>query len=201
MLPVGGRQDFVLAPKSRIAWLAVLAVVCGGRDAAAAEAGTPLFNAFQRFCADSGARADDVKRAVLAAGGVAHDPPTKSTQTPFAMETTLWDVKAGGQPLVVAAGRAHTTGAAEMAMTDCVISGNAVDAASLTALAGWAGVPANANANERLTYYVFEDKNGAHRTVADAKAAEAAGRIWRLTIIRAPGIVSVELMHLLGKGE
>ena len=117
------------------------------------------------------------------------------------MQTSLWDVKAGGHALVVSAGRAHTGGAPDVAMADCVISGAEADAASLMALAGWAGVPANPGANERITYYVFEDKGGVHQAVSDGKSAQEEGRIWRLTVIRAPGVASVELMHLLGKGE
>jgi len=187
----------VLAPKSLVGWLAVMAMFCGTRSAVAADAGTPLFSAFESFCADTGARADDVKRAVLAAGGAPHDPPTRSVETPFSMQTSLWDIKAGGHALVVAAGAAHTAGAAARAMNDCVVSGRDVDAASLKALADWAGVAANPDANERLTYYVFEEKNGAHQAISDAKAAEAEGRVWRLSVIRAPGVASVELMHLL----
>lgn len=190
-----------LAPKSRIAWLAVMAMLCGARDAAAADAGAPLFSAFKSFCADTGARANSVKRAVLAAGGAPHAPPTKSTDTPFSMQSSLWDIKAHGQALVVAAGHAETSGADARAMTDCVVSSTEVDAASLTALAGWAGVPANAGTTEHLTYYVFEDLGGTHQPVSDAKIAEEAGRIWRLTVIRAPGVASVELMHLLGRGK
>ena len=164
-----------------------------------------MFSAFKSFCADTGARADAVKGAILAAGGAPHDPPTKSTETPFPMQTSLWDVKVGGHSLVVAAGRAHSGGTADVAMADCVVSGAQADAASLKALEGWAGVPANNGANELLTYYVFEEKDGAHHTVSGARAAQEAaqeaGRIWRLTVIRAPGIASVELMHMLGRGQ
>lgn len=190
-----------VTPKSRVAWLAVMAMFCGGRDAAAADVGAPLFSAFKNYCADTGARADEVQKAVLAAGGAPHDPPTRSTETPFSMQTSLWDAKAGGHAFVVAAGHAHTGGAPDVAMDDCVISGADADSASLTALAGWAGVAANPGANERITYYVFEDKGGAHQPVSGGKSAEEEGRIWRLTVIRAPGVVSVELMHLLGRGR
>ena len=193
---LGADRIRVLTPKSRVAWLAVMAILCGARNVAAAE--TPLFSAFKNFCADTGARPDDVKKAVLAAGGAPHDPPTRSTETPFSMQTSLWDVKAGGLALVVAAGRAHTGGVPEVAMADCVISGANADAASLTSLAGWAGVPANPGANERITYYVFQENGSAHQAVSDGKIAQEEGRIWRLTVIRAPGVVSVELMHLLG---
>ena len=178
-----------------------MAMLCGAQDAAAADTATPLFNAFKSFCADTGARADDVKAAVLAAGGAPHNPPTRSTETPFSMQTALWDVKAGGHAWVVSAGRAYSGGANDVAMADCVVSGAEADAASAAALAGWAGVPANPGGNERLTYYVFEDKSGAHQAVSDGKVAQEEGRIWRLTVIRAPGVVSVELMHLLGRGQ
>ena len=186
-----------MARKRHVTLWAVMALFWGSR-AIAADASPPLFSAFKAFCADTGARADAVKAAVEARKGVAHDPPTKSTQTPFPMETSLWDVKVDGQALVVAAGRAHT---AEKAMADCVVSGPGADAASLAALAQWASVPANPGSNDRFSYYVFEDRNGAHQAVSDGKAAEVAGRIWRLTIIRAPGIASVELMHLLAPGQ
>jgi len=172
-----------------------------GASGACADEAAPLFSAFKRFCADTGARADDVKAAVLAGGGVLHDPPTKSVETPFSMRTSLWDIKAGGHALVVAAGEARTGGADARAMADCVISSPEADPASLQALAGWAGVPANPDANERLTYYVFEEKGGAHLAISAGKAAEAEGRIWRLSVIRAPGVASVELMHLLGRGQ
>lgn len=178
-----------------------MAMLCSAQGAAAADAGAPLFGAFKSFCADTGARTDDVKHAVLAAGGVPHDPPTKSTDTPFSMQSLLWDIKAHGRALVVAAGHAETSGADARAMTDCVVSGKEVDAASLTALADWAGVPASAGTSENLTYYVFEDRGGAHQPVSGAKAAEAAGRIWRLTVIRAPGVATVELMHLLATSQ
>ena len=185
----------------QIPFWAILILVLGPGGVRAAEGGTPLFNAFKSFCADTGARADEVKRAVLAAGGAPHNPPTKSTDTPFSMQSSLWDINAHGQALVVAAGHAETVGADARAMTDCVVSGEEADVASLTALAGWAGVPASAGTNEHLTYYVFEDRGGAHQPVSDGKTAEEAGRIWRLTVIRAPGVVSVELMHLLGRGR
>ena len=105
------------------------------------------------------------------------------------------------QALVVAAGEARTGGADGKAMVDCVVSGAAADAASLKALAEWAGVAANPGSNERLTYYVFEEKGGAHQAISDGKAAGAEGRVWRLSVIRAPGVTSVELMHLLAPGQ
>ena len=187
-----------MTPNSRVAWLVMMAILCGARNAAAQDGGTPLFSAFKKFCANTGARPDDVKKAILAAGGAPHNPPTRSTETPFSMETSLWDIKAGGHAFVVAAGHANTGGAPDVAMADCVISGAEADAASLTALAGWAGVPANPGANERITYYVFEDRGGTHQVVSDGKTSGEEGRIWRLTVIRAPGVASVELMHLLG---
>jgi hypothetical protein len=191
-----------LGRKSRGAfWAVAFILALRAPEVRAEEAGTPLFSAFKRFCADTAARADDVKAAVLAAGGALHDPPTKSVETPFSMQTSLWDIKAGGHVLVVAAGRAQTNDADARAMTDCVVSSPEADAASLRALAGWAGVPANPDANERLTYYVFEEKGGAHQAISDGKAAEAEGRVWRLSVIRAPGVASVELMHLLGRGQ
>ena len=191
-----------LVSNSRAVRFAIMVICCGTRDAAAAEAGTPrLFNAFKSFCADTGARPDEVKKAVLATGGTPHDPPTRSTETPFSMQTSLWDVKASGHALVVAAGQAHTGGANAKAMADCVVTGTEADDASLKALAGWAGVPANPDANQHITYYVFEDNAGTHQQISNGKAAEAEGRIWRLTVIRGPGVASVDLMHLLAPGQ
>jgi hypothetical protein len=91
----------------------------------------------------------------------------------------------------------HASSADGRAMIDCVISGAVADDASVAALARWAGVPASPGANARFTYYLFEDRDGAHRAIGDA--SEAEGRSWRLTVIRAPGVVSAELMHLLGR--
>ena len=180
----------------------ILAVcILGVRATSAEPSTTPLYSAFKSFCADTGARADDVKAAVLAAGGAPHDPPTRSVGTPFSMQTMLWDVKTGGQALVVAAGRARTTGADARAMVDCVVSGKEMNAASLAALARWADVATSGEANARIAYYVFEDKDGSHRAISDPKAAEEEGRIWRLTVIHTPGVASVELMHLLGRGQ
>src|SRR5579871_6096109 len=159
-----------------VAFLAGWALTFFAQGALADEA-EPLFSAFKSFCADTGARADEVQKAVLAAGGAPHDPPTKSTETPFSMQTSLWDVKAGGQAVVVAAGHAQTTGPNGRAMADCVVSGKDADPASLAALAAWAGVAANADANERITYYVFEDRGGVHQAVGDGKAAQEEGRI------------------------
>src|SRR3569623_425607 len=96
MLSLGGGRMCVLAPKRRVAWMAVMAMFCGAQKASAANAGAPLFNAFKSFCSDTGARADDVKRAVLAAGGAPHDPPTRSVETPYSMQTTHWAITAGG---------------------------------------------------------------------------------------------------------
>ena len=178
------------------------ALIFGLSDARAADGGSPpLFGAFKAFCADTEARSESVKAAVLAAGGVPHNPPARSVETPFFMQSSLWDVKAGGHALVVAAGLARTNGEAAITMADCVISGTEADAASLAALAAWAGVPANADANKRIAYYVFENKNGAHQVISDGKAAQQEGRIWRLTVIRGPGVSSVELMHLMAPGQ
>ena len=188
-----------MARKSRVVFWAIVVLLFGVRGAFAEDVGTPLFNAFKSFCAETGARADDVKRAVLAAGGAPHDPPTQSVEAPFSMRTTLWDVKAGGLGLVVSAGEAHTSGADAQAMADCVVRSSEVDTASLMALANWAGVPAHPSSTPRLTYYVFEDAGGRHRALSDVHGAEAVGRTWRLSVIRMPGLVTVDLMHALGR--
>ena len=167
----------------------------GARGAPAQEAATPFFNSFKAFCADTGAQAENVKAAVLAAGGTPHDPPTKSAETPFPMQTSLWDVKANGEALVVSAG--HASSADGRTMIDCVISGAAADDASVAALERWAGVPASPGANARFAYYLFEDRDGGHSVLRNT--SEAEGRSWRLTLIRAPGVASAELMHLLGR--
>ena len=193
-------------------WVARLALIAGAcavtgahaEEAKAEDGKAPLFRTFKSFCADTGARADAVKEAVLAAGGTPQNPPTKSTTAPFPMETSLWDLTVDGQAMVVAAGRAHTGGARDVAMADCVISGRVTEEASLLALAGWAGVPAHPSSTPQLTYYVFEQTGSRHKALGDAAAAQAAevdGRIWRLSVIRAPGLVTVDLMHALGKTQ
>ena len=163
-------------------------------------ADTPLFSAFKQFCADTQAKPDAVKSAVLAASSKAVGSAATNRKAPASATGKSWSLVFQGHHLTVTAGTLHAPTAGAMPPTDsvtCAITDSDGDNAGASAIGAWAGVPASAEVSGIFGTYTYQDKNG---TRAPVKAPETAVKdpegLWNLTLSQVGKLTAVNLAHV-----
>lgn len=168
--------------------------LCAAGGASCAPPRPPLYSAFIRFCASTGADPAAVKAAVGQAGGRLDQEA--STVTPFPMTARIWTLKA----LQITSGTVDAPSPKGTTHAwSCSVMTFKPDPASFEAIRRWAAVPADGPADDTVVSYSFEVANGAHTAApadpAGAARDEAAGRIWTLTVARTPEGGQVQLLR------
>jgi hypothetical protein len=177
----GGRIGLVIA-------------LCAAGGASCAQPGPPLYAAFVRFCASTGADPAAVKARVEQAGGrLGQDA---STSTPFPMSMRTWTLK----DLQIGSGTADAPSSKGVTQAwTCNVVSFKPDPASFDAIRRWAGVAADGSTDDPVVYYSFEVTNGAHAPPPSDPAAlardDAAGRVWNLTVMRTPDGGQLQLLR------
>ncbi len=159
----------------------------------AQAAKTPLFDAFKRFCIDTGARSQAVAAAVIAAGG-RQGPPSFLYQP-----GTYWRFCACKADLTISSASFHFDTGSGSGHEACVIESRRDDATKASLLIGrWVGVAPSYNAYGAQSYrfLVRGDKRlpiatGREPTPDDLKA----GRVWWVKLGRGDFGVKAMLNH------
>ncbi len=160
----------------------------------------PMYDAFRKFCLDTGVQSEAVEKAVTISGIKFHRRGPTSTANLMPMDLTMWDMDFEGHKLTLNVG--HSTENFGHAMvqrsTACsIVSWGGNEDASIAALFKWAGISPTADQRRLgVTLYEFEVRGTAMVPLKDDDAgrlAKAEGRTWLLTIIG--GTPAVTLAH------
>lgn len=146
----------------------------------------PLFAAFKRFCIHAGGDANEVKRAVEAAGGTPHNPLGGASVMPWPKTAESWDIVVQGHKMILNIGMSHRQRGPNTA--NCMLNSSSDERAGIAALRRWVGVPQSFG-SDRVEIYSFEQDGAVRRP----------GRGWQLTIM--PHANSLQLSHAVAAGR
>ncbi len=178
--------------------LTILALLSLASTAQAQPKSSPLFAAFESFCADPDMTPQEVRMAVLVAGGKARGAPG-STDVPQPMYVSGWDVTVQGQTFLVTAGGVCAPHGPNMIQdtVSCSVVGDDSDGAALEELKHWVtGAPSSPGS----PFYDFEWDGQKRVPVPDGEAFRAdndAGKVWGLNIVGGGKHANVMLSHSL----
>lgn len=176
----------------------VALVAIGFANAFAADA--PMFAAFKQFCADTKAAPDAVKAAALAASSKNIASAATDKKAPASAAGSSWNLVYQGHHLTVTSGTLQTPATGSMPATGsvtCAVSDSDGDSAGASAIAAWAGVPANAELGGLFGTYTYQEKNGKRVPVkALDKAVKDPAGLWNLTLTQVEKLTAVNLAHV-----
>jgi hypothetical protein len=169
---------------------------------------TPLFDAFKRFCRDTGAEPERVRSAVEVSGGKSRGPA--ATLPDQSMTTETWDVAVQSHQLLVSFGSARLPVKTARDFVSCSVSSFVNEDPSVTAIQDWVAVPpirvSPPNPSSRFSpdltqyHYGFEELGSVHvipKDQSELRMAASEGRYWGLVLLHTPRSASVQLTHEL----
>ena len=159
----------------------------------------PLFAAFKQFCADTQAKPDAVKAAALAASSKNVASAATDKKSPTSAAGNSWTLVYQGHHVTVTSGTLQTPATGNIPATSsvtCAVTDSDGDTAGASAIAGWAGVPANAELAGVFGTYTYQEKNGKHLPIkALDKAVKDPEGVWNLTLSQLGKVTAVNLAH------
>jgi hypothetical protein len=162
---------------------------------------SPLFAAFQKFCADPDMTPQEIRMAVESAGGKLAGPPG-STNSPQPMYVVAWNVTVQDHKFLINAEGVRAPYGPNMIQdsVSCSVWDYDSDGAAKTELNQWMAIAPSVSGPESATYDFEWDGQKHIPAPPDGEASRAdsdAGKIWTLTISGSGKFTTVMLVHFL----